>query len=68
MEVTNAADVVNEDVFKDLLRYIIDNYTKTGEDLVEAYMALVVIQAILKDKLGMADMEIVLGEEEDEQV
>lgn len=68
MEVTNAADVVNEDVFKHIMQFIVDNYTDSGEDLVEAYMALVVIQAILKDKLGMADMEIVLGEEEDERV
>lgn len=64
METQNAADVVNEEVFKDIMSFIVENYTATTEDLVEAYLAITVIQAILKKELGVADMEVILGDDE----
>lgn len=64
MEPQNAADVVNEEVFKDIMSFIVENYTATTEELVEAYLAITVIQAILKKELGVAEMEVILGDDE----
>ena len=64
METQNAADVVNEEVFKDIMSFIVENYTATTEELVEAYLAITVIHAILKKELGVADMEVILGDDE----
>lgn len=64
METQSAADVVNEEVFKDIMSFIVENYTATTEELVEAYLAITVIQAILKKELGVADMEVILGGDE----
>lgn len=59
-------DVMNPIVFEKMWTFIIDNFTDSDSQLLEAYLVLRGITAILQEELGVPDFDVVIDKGEDD--
>lgn len=57
-------DIFPEKVFLDLHGFILDNYSKTPEELVQALMAMDALSAVLHKQMEIPVVQIIVEDEE----